>query len=207
MSISKYVLYLSTSLIASVFICGVNVKRAEAFGLHKHYEPSSDALFTRIYPPDLYDKTSISQPNLIDECGLFGGRSCYEVELPNHLEELIIQAITQESGLAPIGFQVTRAQHITWSNGCMENYQPGMICSMVVLPEWRVIAEDSNFRWQYRIVSSSVSRISEERINVTIPSDSAANPTQPVPEPASVLGSLGALAVGGGLRKMLRKNQ
>lgn len=222
MSISKYVRYLSTSLIASALICGISAQRLEAFG--QQYEPSPESFPTRIYPPGAYSKESPSQATRVEKCELFGGRSCYEytVELPNDLRDLIIQSITQESGVAPIGLKVIRSQHVTWSNGCGASYQPDMICSMMLVPDWRVTVEDSMFRRNYSIgyssvflvdqenitlatIYSSVFLMSKERINQTTDLELGSGTGQPVPEPGTVLGSLSALAVAIGMRKFSKR--
>lgn len=192
MHFKKPCLSLSIFFATALLSLGASLKSAHAFGF---YETNPDGSYTFInLSPDL------SQATQVDECELFGGRSCYEAELPNYLKDLITQTVTQESGADPIGFQVTLAQHVTWPNGCRGNYHPGQMCTMALVPEWRVTAEDSMFRRNYGIIHTSVSLMSQERINQTASPRPGTVP-EPVPEPGTVLGSLSALIMGIGMRK------
>jgi hypothetical protein len=70
--------------------------------------------------------------------------------LPASVSEAVFQDISRKSNVPRRELQITRAEQRTWNNGCLGLAEPGVFCTQVVVPGWRVQVEGANRTWVYR---------------------------------------------------------
>lgn len=73
-----------------------------------------------------------------------------QTSLPASVSEAIFQDISRKSNVSRRELQITRVEQRTWNNGCLGLVEPGVFCTQVLVPGWRVQVEGNYRTWVYR---------------------------------------------------------
>lgn len=71
-------------------------------------------------------------------------------QLPQSVNDAVLQQISQRTGMPPSSFRVVSAEPRTWSNGCFGLSDPNTFCTQALVPGWRVTVTDEQRCWIYR---------------------------------------------------------
>lgn len=191
------------SVILPVFSQIGNPQKVEALTLGR--QKQSEPTFERLRQPCSYGSWN-------DECE--------NLPLPNSLADLVRQTIAQETGISQNLIRIAEAKHHWGPSSCgsftMESrriFNNGIglmpLCTMDISPgNWLITAESDTHRWHYSIYGNrSISFNRQEILPTASSGSSGIQSSQPVPEPATLLASLGVLGFGGKMRQMLKRKK
>jgi len=71
-------------------------------------------------------------------------------ELPAPVQAAVFADLSQRTGQAVAGFQVTQAEPQTWPDGCLGLAAPDQFCTQMLVSGWRVTVRDGTRSWVYR---------------------------------------------------------
>ena len=63
-------------------------------------------------------------------------------------------ALAAELKIDPDTIQLVSVEHVDWPNGCLGIETPGMMCTMVITPGYRVILEAGGKQYEYHTNAS-----------------------------------------------------
>ena len=58
-------------------------------------------------------------------------------------------ALAAELKIDPDTIQLVSVEHVDWPNGCLGIETPGMMCTMVITPGYRVVLEANGQQYEY----------------------------------------------------------
>lgn len=73
-----------------------------------------------------------------------------EVQLPDEVGDRVLQRAAQDSGRPVAQWQIVNASSETWPDGCLGLGGPAELCSMAMVPGWRVEVTNGQQQWVYR---------------------------------------------------------
>ncbi len=74
--------------------------------------------------------------------------------LPNSVQNAVISEAANHTGMPASQFQVIEAEQRDWPNGCLGIYQPGIACTQVIVPGWRVVVQAQQQEWSFHTDST-----------------------------------------------------
>jgi uncharacterized protein YcnI len=69
--------------------------------------------------------------------------------LPRIVASAVLRDISQKTGIPRRQLQITNYQQRTWRNGCLDLPRPNEMCTMALVPGWRVVVTRDNQAWVY----------------------------------------------------------
>ncbi len=70
--------------------------------------------------------------------------------LPKSVSDRVLQSASQETGLRTSNLRIVQADKQSWPDGCLGLYEPNVLCTMAIVPGWRVTVEAGDSRLVYR---------------------------------------------------------
>lgn len=70
--------------------------------------------------------------------------------LPDLVGASILRNLSRQTQRPPYSFRITSSQSMTWPDSCLGLGSPGLLCTQMTVPGWRVVATDDQERWIYR---------------------------------------------------------
>ena len=68
----------------------------------------------------------------------------------NVIQRAVVQDLAQRTGQPIQTFKVIHIEQQTWPDGCLGLSEPDMLCTMALVPGWRVVVSDGAQDWTYR---------------------------------------------------------
>ncbi|MEB3179958.1 MAG: hypothetical protein VKL59_13105 [Nostocaceae cyanobacterium] len=69
--------------------------------------------------------------------------------LPRIVANAVLRDVSQTTGIPRRQLEITNYQQQTWRNGCLDLPRPNEMCTMALVPGWRVIVSSRNQNWVY----------------------------------------------------------
>lgn len=70
--------------------------------------------------------------------------------LPPQVANAVRQDLSRRTRIAPGKLRITQFSRESWPNGCLGLAAPDEICTLAIVPGWRVVVSDGNQTWVYR---------------------------------------------------------
>ncbi len=71
-------------------------------------------------------------------------------DFPATVSRAVLQDISRRLGQPTPSFQILRAESRTWPDGCLGLADPGVMCTLAMVPGWEVVVGNGAERWIYR---------------------------------------------------------
>ncbi|NJK39623.1 MAG: hypothetical protein HC835_01900 [Oscillatoriales cyanobacterium RM2_1_1] len=71
-------------------------------------------------------------------------------QLPDAVAAAVLKDVMERSGLPQADLKIIEAKSQMWPDGCLGLAKPNEICTMAIVPGWRVTIRGSDQRWVYR---------------------------------------------------------
>lgn len=66
------------------------------------------------------------------------------------IQQAVFQDLSQRTRQPTHTFEMIRMEPQTWPDGCLGLPEPDVLCTMVLVPGWRVVVSDGSQEWTYR---------------------------------------------------------
>ncbi len=109
-------------------------------------------------------------------------------DFPATVSRAVLQDISRRMGQPVASFQMLRVESRTWPDGCLGLADPGVMCTLAMVPGWEVVVGNGSERWIYRSDRTGATVKLDRLASSNVPT-MAGSPPSPPPSPSSPLTS------------------